>query len=264
MHHALGRRPERRLSRERVGRLDRQTEAEGEYRVAIAHQERLSAEYPAVPAHRYGLALYRLNLGSGLARLGRRVEAEVEYRAALKQSMRLAAEHPAVLDYCRVLGQAHDSLASLLHTLGKRVEAEGEYRAALKEYWRLADEHPTVPSYRQSAALIQTRLGLLLSEQGKRQEAEVEYRALKERERVAAEHPAWPAYAVDLGGGYCDFGNFLNRGGRAAMARPWYSQAIATLSRALARLDNSGHRPPVPPQQPRGPCQSALRTGSPR
>src|SRR5206468_2986517 len=67
-------------------------------------------------------------------------------------------------------------------------------------------------------------------------EAETEYRrALALREKLAADFPTVLAYAVDLGGSYCNFGNLVHKRGEAAASLAWHAKAVATLRPVLAQ-----------------------------
>src|SRR5262249_45395200 len=67
-------------------------------------------------------------------------------------------------------------------------------------------------------------------------EAEWEYRrALALQAQLAADFPAVPDYAVDLGGSYCNLGNLLRQRGAAAASLDWYAKGLAMLRPVLAQ-----------------------------
>ena len=73
-------------------------------------------------------------------------------------------------------------------------------------------------------------MGLLLKDLGQRQEGEEQYRkAVAIREKLAADFPAVPAYQVDLGGSYCNYGNSIRAGGNPAESLKWFGRAIECL-----------------------------------
>jgi tetratricopeptide (TPR) repeat protein len=73
-------------------------------------------------------------------------------------------------------------------------------------------------------------LGLMLFRLRRLPEAEVESRAAAAlSEKLVAEFPAVHAYAVGLGGSYCNVGLVVEGRGEGAAALDWYSKAIATL-----------------------------------
>src|SRR5207253_8680707 len=67
-------------------------------------QDKLAADFPAVPAYRQDLARSHTNLGALLAGLSKRPEAEAAYRQALAIQDKLAADFPAVPAYRVDLG----------------------------------------------------------------------------------------------------------------------------------------------------------------
>jgi tetratricopeptide (TPR) repeat protein len=67
-------------------------------------------------------------------------------------------------------------------------------------------------------------------------EAAVAYRAaLKINEQLAAEFPSMPAYAVELGGGYCNFGLLIRDQGDPLAALDWFAKAIRALELVLQK-----------------------------
>jgi tetratricopeptide (TPR) repeat protein len=111
--------------------LGKPADAEAAYRAALAIQERLAAEFPAVPGYRSDMADSHHSLGLLLAGLGKRAEAEAAYRAALALFEKLASEHPDVPDYRT--GQDRTSLA-----LGGLWVADGKVADAVATADRIA------------------------------------------------------------------------------------------------------------------------------
>ena len=72
------------------------SEAEAKCRAALAIQEGLAADFPAIPGYRDDLAGSRNNLGLLLVGMGKATEAEAEYRGAIAIWERLVADYPAV------------------------------------------------------------------------------------------------------------------------------------------------------------------------
>jgi tetratricopeptide (TPR) repeat protein len=99
--------------------LGRRPEAEAQYRRALALQEKLAAQFPAVPQYRDDLAGSHDNLGLLLAGLGKRPEAEEQYRRALALKEKLAAEFPAVPRYQVALGGAYCNFGNLIRNGGQ-------------------------------------------------------------------------------------------------------------------------------------------------
>ena len=94
-------------------------EAEAEYRRALAIQQKLADDHPAVADFRDGLANSHNNLGILLMATGRPAEAEAEYRAALAIRQKLADDHPAVTEFRSRLAGSHHNLGNLLSDDGQ-------------------------------------------------------------------------------------------------------------------------------------------------
>jgi tetratricopeptide (TPR) repeat protein len=214
-----------------LANLGKRPEAEEQHRKALVICEKLAADFPAVPAYRHKLAYSHHNLGFVLADLGQRAEAEEQYRKALAIQEKLAADFPAVPAYRADWAHSHNSLAFLLNDLGKPAAAQEQHRRALAIQEKLAVEFPTVPGYRQELAGSHNDLGMVLAGLGQRPEAEEQCRkALAIQEKLATDFPV-PAHQIELGGSYCNYGNFLLRaGGRAGESLSWFDKAIATLA----------------------------------
>jgi tetratricopeptide (TPR) repeat protein len=142
--------------------LGKRAEAEVAYRRALALQEQLVADFPALPEHRQGLARSYNNLGPVLVNLGRSAEAEAAFRQALAIREKLAADFPGVPDYRMELAGAHNNLGALLVRRGKRAEAEAAFRQALAVQDKLLADFPKVPAYHQQLAYSCTNYGTLL------------------------------------------------------------------------------------------------------
>jgi tetratricopeptide (TPR) repeat protein len=206
-------------------------EGEEHYRMALAIQEKLAAEFPTAPDYRKNLALIHNNLGLLLAGLGKPVEAEEQYRNGLAIRVKLAADFPAAPDYRSELAASHHNLGLLFGDLGQPVEAEGQDRKALAIEQKLADDFPAVPEYRRNLASSHNILAFVLADLGNRAEAQEQQRqALAIQEKLAAEFPDVPQYQIELGGSYCNYGNLFGGGGRAGESLGWFDKAIAALA----------------------------------
>jgi tetratricopeptide (TPR) repeat protein len=70
---------------------------------------------------------------------------------------------------------------------------------------------------------------------GKRAEAQAAQReSLDIKEKLAAEFPMVPSYAVYLGGGYCNYGSLVKADGQLEASLGWFQKAIATLEPVAA------------------------------
>jgi tetratricopeptide (TPR) repeat protein len=98
-------------------------EAEEHDRKAIAIQEKLAAESPAVPAYVQELARSHNNLGLLLAALGKRVEAEEHDRKAIAIQEELAAEYPNMPANRISLGGSYCNLGRSVRDAGKPADS---------------------------------------------------------------------------------------------------------------------------------------------
>src|SRR5262249_44901317 len=91
-------------------------------------------------------------------------------------------------------------------------------------------------AYRRELAAGHNNLGLLLTRLGKRPAAAAAYRrALDIQEKLAADFHTVPQHAVDLGGGYCNFGNWVRDGGQPRVAFGWFQKGIAPLEPVVGK-----------------------------
>jgi tetratricopeptide (TPR) repeat protein len=86
-------------------------------------QEKLAAEFPAVPAYRNVLAGIHHNLGGLLRILGKPAEAEAAYRRALDLYGKLSAEFPGVPEYRVDQAGTCCALGNLLSQSGRPADA---------------------------------------------------------------------------------------------------------------------------------------------
>ena len=128
----------------------RPAEAEAEYRTALAIQQKLADDNPAVTEFRSDLAGSHNNLGNLLSADGQAAEAEAEYRAALAIQQKLADDNPAVTDFRSRLANSHDNLGILLSETGK----PRRRRPSTARRWRSSRSWPTTtpPSPNSAAA----------------------------------------------------------------------------------------------------------------
>ena len=127
-------------------------EAEAEYRQALAIQQKLADDNPAVTEFRSSWPTATTTSASCWRETGKASEAEAEYREALAIQRKLADDNPAVTDFRSRLAHSHHNLGDLLSLTGKASEAEAEYRAALAIQRKLADDNPAVTDFRSSLA----------------------------------------------------------------------------------------------------------------
>jgi tetratricopeptide (TPR) repeat protein len=96
-------------------KLDKRAEAETACRLALPIDERLAADFPAVPDHRSHLARDHYILGLRLTEFGKWTEAETAYRQALPIQEKLVAEFPDVPGYRVQLARSCVDLGILLY-----------------------------------------------------------------------------------------------------------------------------------------------------
>jgi tetratricopeptide (TPR) repeat protein len=210
-------------------------EAEIAYRKALALQEELVAEHPAVPDFQQELATGYNNLGVLLANTGRLEEAETAYRAALKLRKQLAAQASRLAGIHRELAASYNNLGNLLHVIGRSTEAEKNYQAALELQKQLTVDFPNQPELRQELATTFNNLGNLLHATGRLEQAEVTYRAaLDLQQQLVTDFPGRPEFRRELARGYHNLGILLRTTGRSQEAESSYRQALS-LRQQLAK-----------------------------
>jgi tetratricopeptide (TPR) repeat protein len=212
--------------------LKKRAEAEAAYRQALALQERLTADFPAVPAYRLELASSYNSLGVLLRDLRKWAAAESACRQALALRERLAADFPAMPLYRQELASSHNNLGMLLAALGKRAEAEAAYRQALALRERLAAEFPTVPDYAVGLGANYCNFGNLVREGGQPAESLAWYtKAIGTLQPVLATEPRLVTARQFLRNAHGGRAQALGRLGRA-------DEAIADWQQALTWNDN--------------------------
>ena len=118
------------------------SEAEAEYRAALAIEQKLADENPAVTVPRSNLALCRHAYGDLLVADGQTHGGGGRVPQGAGDLMqKLADDNPAVTDF-RTPGEQPQSLGSLLLQTGKPAEAEAEYRGRWRSEQKLADDNP--------------------------------------------------------------------------------------------------------------------------
>jgi serine/threonine protein kinase/tetratricopeptide (TPR) repeat protein len=208
--------------------MGKRSEAEKQYRNALAIQKRLATDFPSVPKYRQNLAACHNNLGYLLKVLGKQPEAEEQFRKALARQEKLAADFPTEPAYRADLAISHYNLGTLLEVLGTLREAEDQHRDALAIQEKLAAGFPTVPGYREDLANTHNRLGIVLSRRGNRSGAEQQYRkAVAIQEKLAADFPAAPVHRRALAATHNDLGVLLSDLGKRSAAEEEYRRSLA-------------------------------------
>jgi tetratricopeptide (TPR) repeat protein len=117
-------------------------EAETAYRAALAIKEKVTADFPAVPAYRQDLARTHSNLGVLLHFLDKPKEAEKAFRAALALQEKLTADFPAVPVYQVEWTGTCLNLGNLIRIDGKPAESLPWYGQAIAALTPLLDKEP--------------------------------------------------------------------------------------------------------------------------
>ena len=149
-----------------AGDLGKRPEAEEQYRKALAIQEKLVAEFPAVPEYRKRPGRQPQQPGDSAGRPGEAAGGGGAVSESPGDPEKLVAEFPAVPEYREDLARSHNNLGNLLAGLGKRPEAEEQYRKALAIQEKLVAEFPAVPQYRVDLGGSYCNFGILVSDSG--------------------------------------------------------------------------------------------------
>jgi tetratricopeptide (TPR) repeat protein len=214
------------------------SEAATEYRKALALDQKLAEDNPAVTRFRSDLG-YSLNaLGEALSRSDQR-EAESEFRRALALFEKLTAENPHVIEFLRGIEASHYHLYWLLSKMGRLAEEKAEHRRLVATFEKLAVDNPSVPEFRQYQAGMLTLLGSRLVDAGELQEAEIEIgQAITIHNKLVDDNPTVASFRQTLASSHWDLGNLLLRMGKISEAEAVHRKALAIRQR-LAE-DNQG------------------------
>ena len=123
--------------------MDKPSEAEAEYRKAIAIHQKVVDDNPAVIQSRVFLANHHSVLCNLLLNTGKPSEAEAERREEMELRQKLADDDPSVTEFRNRLAGSHSRLAMLLSQNGEPAKALDSYRQAYEIYQKLADGNPT-------------------------------------------------------------------------------------------------------------------------
>jgi tetratricopeptide (TPR) repeat protein len=210
--------------------LGQRPEAERQHRQALALREKLAADFPVVPKYQIDLGGTCCNLGNLVREGGRPGDSLEWYDKAIRTLT-------AVYDQDRRLAEAKWFLWNSYWNRAMAYDRLKKYAEAIQDWDRAVELSPETerpsprPKLRADLANSHNGLGLLLEGQGKGPEAERHHRqALALREQLAADFPAVPEHQINLGGSYCNLGNFSRKGGRSGDSLEWYDKAIRTLT----------------------------------
>src|SRR5262249_23199781 len=146
-------------------RVGKRPEAEGQYRKALAIQEKLADDFPDVPEYRRHLSNCHNNLGNLLGLLGKRPEAKEQLGKALAIRQELDDEFPDVPAYQIVLGGSFCNFGHLVGASGRPSEslvwfekAIRTLKAAYEQDRRLADAQQFLRNSHLGRAIAYERL----------------------------------------------------------------------------------------------------------
>ncbi len=211
-----------------LSNMGKKSAAELEFRKALAIQQNLADDNPAVTDFWSELATSHDQLGWLVWTNGRQSEAESEYRKALAIQQKLVDDNPAVTEFRSNKAEIHLSFGNLLNALGRFVDAEAEFRKELALRQKLADDNPSVPDHRSYIANCLENLIDLLDRTGKTKEAlQCADRAVALREQLVKEHPDSLAYRLSRAETYSWRGLALLRSGNIAGAAADWRRGIA-------------------------------------
>jgi tetratricopeptide (TPR) repeat protein len=215
--------------------LGRHAQAGKDYLRAIALQEKLSAEYPGVPAYRQDLEASHTNRGHFLRETRQPAKAEGAFRHALALAKQLAADFPGVPAHRKELADRHFNLGTLLSEVGRPGEAEKCYAEALRLQEKLVTEFPNEAELRVGLARSFSNLGLLLQDRGRPGQAEKALRrSIAARLTVRGARAETPEYRFDLANSYNALGVVLWGQDRLREAEDEFRKA-ARIQRRLTR-----------------------------
>ncbi len=193
--------------------------AEAEFRTALAIQQKLADDNPAVTEFRSGLATSHMRLARAFSFMGKSSDGEAEFRTALAIQRKLAGDNPAVTEFRSQLALSHNNLGTVLSETGKPREAEAEFRTAVAIEQKLADDNPAVTEFRFLLSDIQNNLGLLLSRRKRFPEAFTALEAgLAIRQKLRDADPKNINCTSHLGYSYADRGRARVLAGQPALA----------------------------------------------
>jgi tetratricopeptide (TPR) repeat protein len=213
-------------------KLGQTAEAIAGYRAALAKQQKLAEDFPAVPEYRRNLARAHNNLGAVQADRNQVEQATEQFRKALAVRQKLADEFPTEPEYYLDLAGSHNNLGLLLTAQNQREQAAEHYRKALAILQKLVRDFHAVPAYRQSLSRSYISLATLLQAQNQWGEAVKHHRrALAHQQKLAGAFPAVPAYRQELARSHNGLGILLKAQNQREQAAEHHRKALAILQR---------------------------------
>jgi tetratricopeptide (TPR) repeat protein len=214
----------------------RAQEAETVLRQALATEDKLMTDFPAVANYKAVAARCHNHLGELLVASGRVREGQEAFGAALHLHDELMAEFPSAR--CTFWGDLFDTRVRLLLLLWQDArlqeahDVEKTWRKNLSNTEQLTITSPSTPEYRHLLALGYHRLGGVLCVTGRPREGEAAYRqALANWAGLVAEFPLRSDYRFGLADSCNDLAYLFAKGPAAQVQDP--SEAVQLAQKAV-------------------------------
>jgi len=203
-------------------------EALAEFRKALAIQQKLADDNPAVIGFQHDLARSHYNIGLMQSRTGDEAGALRSYGRALTILEKLADAYPAVTEF-------QNDLARNYYVSGDEKWATGDITSALQSYHRavaigekLVAANPTVTKFQSDLVLSHRRIGNIQLPTGDTAGALQSYqRALTIIQKLADANPAITEFQLNLARSYSNIGQALRDNGDMAGALQSHRRAVA-------------------------------------
>jgi serine/threonine-protein kinase len=212
----------------------RQKDAEKAFRQSLEQYEKLSADFPDVPAYRISRADCRERLASVLLFQGRLQEAEQGFNETVALVERLAEQHPVDRTVRMTLAMGSRHWGETLWRLSRPQEVEKSFRRAEAILDKLVADFPQESWYQIEWGVTCQMLVALLARDLKQPEAAEKFyrRDVVIFEKLAAEFAREPSYREWLASAHREWAFCLQENGRTE-AKEIFDLAIASLSKAV-------------------------------
>ncbi len=215
--------------------LGQSAEAEKAYHDAIAHGERLTADFPKEATYRNRLAGAHGDLGVFYHAQKKYAEAKEALGRALPILEQLVAAFPDNAAYGENFAAAQLNLGNLLRATGQPGEAKRALRKAVELLTQLTKRFPQNTNYPVSLAAAFNNLGALCLEAGEVTEAEdALHKALVIREQLVTKSPETPVYLEALVRTLTNVGNLKAKIGQHSAAEEAHRAALRSAEKLVA------------------------------
>ena len=212
-----------------LAQTGKSSEAEAEYRKALAIQQKLADDNPAVTEFRSSLALSHNNLGILLASTGKSSEAEAEYRKALALQQKLADDNPAVTEFRSRLAISHNNLGYAAVQTGKLIGSGGRVPQGTDDPAEAGRRQPRRHRIPQPPGdqPQQPRLACCRIRASRRKRRPSTARRWRSEQKLADDNPAIPSFQRDLADSLLRIGWQLAQAGKTDEAIGYYTREEA-------------------------------------